>query len=444
MFKKVRNRILIINMAMLSAVVITAMGLIFASAYSRVLSDNKAKLAYSAMPSFFGASRIYGADFQQTEIEHGIVAVGDDIFLVDGIAQRISPYAGLSFSIIVDGYSAVTEINSVIDWPESAYFAAVSDVIEKSRPEGVLSIDGRRWQYAVHPLAVGFYGQSSSQSGESYNNIRFLDVTDSHKMLASLSITLCVSTAAILLVFFFISLFFANRAVKPMQEAFEKQGRFLADASHELKTPLSVINASCSVLYANSSETVESQQRWVDSIITNSDRMAGLIKGLLSLAQLDSQGQALKLGAFSMSDAVKSAASEIEPLARAKSLAVAMQVEENISVVSDKEHVMQVLFILLDNALKYSSEGGSVLVKLKREHRRVVCTIRNSGEGISPELLPYVFDRFTRGDASRSSENIGYGLGLAIAKDISAKLGAELAAHSELGAYAEFSFALKE
>jgi len=455
MFKKIRNRILVLNMSMLSVVVGVAMAAIFVTIYMRVQNENHEKLMLYPSPNImanagffhvqdpilFSAPAPNGAQnntvIQQNDPSDHAELKG---MRVSGVAQRISPGGGLSFSLMVDTDGNVLDVNSVIDWPEDIYHQAAAEVKNDPGDTGVIVLDGRKWQYYVSSTIEFIETEMMSFiiSGQ-YNIIRFLDVTDSYQMLATLAWTLSSLTAAILVVFFFISRFFSNRAVRPMEEAWEKQSRFITDASHELKTPLSVINANCGVLYANSEEPVESQLKWVDSIISSTDRMTGLISGLLSLAQMDDMRQNLQNCAFDLSGTVDGAIREINPIADGKNINITEQIEENVGIVSDMEHIKQVLLILLDNAVKYSDHNGSILVTLKKNPRNVTCAIRNTGEGIPQENLPRVFERFFRGDPARSSENNGYGLGLAIAKDIMENLGAKLTVKSTPGEYTEFT-----
>jgi signal transduction histidine kinase len=306
-------------------------------------------------------------------------------------------------------------------------------------------MEGRSWLYTVSPL---FGIVASSELDFNYSPytyyeyikfIRFLDVTESQQMLQSLVLTLGGLAVIILTIFFFISQYFANKAIEPMKVAFENQSRFVADASHELKTPLSVIQANCGVLYANSEETVDSQIKWVNHIVTGADRMDGLIKDLLSLSCLEDAKPSLTLSSFDLSSTVTEVLERIMAAAREKDISVDLNIEPDIMVLSDNKSINQVLHILLDNAVKYTDNGGDISVSLAKVKRRTMCVIRNSGEGISPEHLPRLFDRFYRVDASRAAENGGYGLGLAIANAVCNHIGAKLSVKSELGSYTEFT-----
>jgi signal transduction histidine kinase len=435
MFRKIRNRILLLNMVMVSSVVIVAFGAIFAATYLRVRSENNEKLLHGS-PS--QQMLVFDTPFIREGALHPRPWVG-------GIyTARISPDAGLSFSLLVDSQANVVDISSMMDLPSETYTRLAAQSMGTAGGTDTITLEGRTWQYRISPVTVTFnevigrpFAAAFTVTGE-YSHIRFLDVTDSYQMLRALALTLFGLTAVLLAVFFAISRHFANRAVKPMEEAWEKQRRFISDASHELKTPLSVINANCGVLYSGKEDTVESQLKWVDSIMRATVRMTGLVNSLLSLAGMEEARLAPQKYIFDMCGAVDEAVSEIEAAALEKGLTIHRNITSGTEIESDREQICKILAILFDNAVKYADCGGEVTALLKKEKRHVICSVRNSGEGIPPEELPRLFDRFYRGDPARSSENSGYGLGLAIAKAIADQLGASLTAESVLGEYTEF------
>lgn len=424
---------MLLNMLMVSAVVVVAFAVIFVIAYTRERASNIEKLLNNIIPQL----TIAGGPFI-TEAIH--VEPLPPEARASGFSRRIMPDAGLSFSILVDSEGNLIEVNSMIDLPDTVYRQAAIETMGKSGSYPTVSLEGRTWQYAESPITVVF-SESSDVSyivTGVYRDIRFLDVTDSYRMLWALGLTLAGLTIVILAAFYFISRFFANLAIRPMEEAFEKQSRFVADASHELKTPLSVINATCGVLHANKDDVIENQIEWVDSIMRAADRMTGLTGNLLSLARMEDIGQELRISAFDLSAAVADAVSEMKQIAGDRRLVVDELIARDVEVKSDKGHILGILAILLDNAAKYTDEGGVISVSLNKDKRHAVCTVRNSGKGIAPEELPRLFDRFYRGDPARSSEISGYGLGLAIAKATADRLGAKLVADSEPGQYTEF------
>jgi len=443
MFRKIRNRILLQNMVMVSSVVIFAFIVIFTTTYTRVRNENNEKLSF-ARPSQH--LTIPGPIFMQEGAMHW--QAGTSGGEVAGFARRVLPGAGLYFTVFVDSQNNVVEIDSMVDMEYDTYAMMAAKALEDADNSKAINVDGRMWRYMVSPVTVisrEIYDLNSVIiMSEDMNHIRFLDVTDSYQMIRSLAFMLSGSIIAILAVFFFISRYFANRAIRPMEEAWEKQSRFITDASHELKTPLSVINANCGVLYAGKEETVGSQVKWVDSIMRAADRMAGLVGNMLSLVSLEDAQLELQSLSFDLSGVVSDATREIEAPSLEKGLMVRREIEDGVAIESDREHVRKVLAILLDNAVKYTDSGGEIIVALKQENRSAICTVRNSGEGIPAEDLPRLFDRFYRGDPARSSSNSGYGLGLSIARAIAKQIGAKLTVDSVLGEYTEFRLSFEK
>ena len=442
MFKKIRNRILALNMAMVSAVVIVAFIVVFAIMYTRTINNNRNKL-------------FFGAPAQQMTLSQELIDPDSPVHAgsgrngvnVSGYTTLISPDAGMSFSILADSYANVVQVNSMIDLDSGSYTRMATKAVGAGNGADIIIVDGRTWQYFVSQVTVASTVVSAPDATAilaptELNYIRFLDVTDSYRTLRSLAFMLSGLTLVVLAVFFLISRYFANKAIAPMEEAWEIQNRFIADASHELRTPLSVINANCGVLYAGQDETVESQLKWIDNITRSSDRMSGLVDSLLSLSGVADSHFELCNASFDLSEELLAAVCEIEVVACEKDLITKKDIVPDIIIESDKNHIRKILSILLDNAVKYTNDGGEIIVSLRREKRHAICSVRNSGEGIPPDDLPRVFDRFYRGDPARSSATGGYGLGLAIAKGIADQLGAGLSVKSAPGEYTEFELVL--
>lgn len=429
-------------MVMVSSVVIFAFAVIFTTTYTRVQNEINDKLVF-ARPQ--RSLDVFGAAFRP-----GGVVYPEPGFFSDGpsgVVRRVLPDAGLSFSVFVDSQNEVIEIDSMMDMDYETYAMMALQAMGAADSTDALNVDGRMWRYMITPISMISREIDEATStvfimSNDLNHIRFLDVTDSYRTIRSLAFTLSAMLIAILAVFFFFSRYFANRAIKPMAQAWEKQNRFITDASHELKTPLSVINANCGVLYADKDETVGSQLKWVDSIMRSADRMAGLVSSMLSLVSMEDAQLELSKCMFDLSGAVSEAADEIEAPAFEKGLEIRREIQPGVEIESDREHICKILSILLDNAIKYTGSGGEIVVSLEKEGKLVTCAVRNSGQGVPAEELPYLFDRFYRGDPARSPENSGYGLGLSIAKAIASQLGAELTAKSVSGQYTEFRLVL--
>ena len=225
--------------------------------------------------------------------------------------------------------------------------------------------------------------------------------------------TVCIGLICLLVLLFVITLL-SRRAVRPVLENLERQKRFITDAGHELKTPISIIAANADVLSMTGQDN-----EWVRSIRGQTDRMEHLVQDLLSLARSEETASVADWLEFDLSDAVLDTAMPFSALAESRGKSVSLAIAPGIRFCGDEGALRRLVSILMDNALKYSTEGGEVSLSLRRENKRIILQQSNpcddSAFRENPERL---FDRFFRGDSSRSRESGGYGIGLSIAKGI--------------------------
>jgi signal transduction histidine kinase len=252
------------------------------------------------------------------------------------------------------------------------------------------------------------------------NEIVFYDLTnDISTMFHLLKNCLLVGIGS-LIAFFLISVYLANWALKPVAKSWESQRQFIADASHELKTPLTVILANADILSAHRNDTIENQYKWIDYIKAEASHMSGLVNDLLFLAKSDASRENAVLSEVNLSDIMWNCYLPFESLAFEQEKNLDADIEADILINGDSGKLKQLIMILLDNACKYTEKNGSIMVKLYRkpEKDKVYLSVNNSGEAISPENLNHLFERFYRVEESRAREKGGYGLGLSIAKTI--------------------------
>ena len=234
-----------------------------------------------------------------------------------------------------------------------------------------------------------------------------------------------------LLAFLGLSLLLARWALRPVERAWEQQRQFVADASHELKTPLTVILTDAELL--QDPETNEADRaRFSGGILTMARQMRGLVEDLLELARLDAGTARRERTELDFSELCAQTLLPFEPLFFEKGLELQSQVEPGIRVRGDGEHLRQVEEILLDNALKYAAVPSAVELRLARQGRNVRLSVASRGDALSKEELKDIFKRFYRADRARSRGG-GYGLGLAIAGSIAAEHGGKIWAESESG-----------
>ena len=206
-------------------------------------------------------------------------------------------------------------------------------------------------------------------------------------------------------------LLLARRAVKPYMRNLEMQKQFVTNAGHELKTPLTAISASADVLAMELED-----DEWVRNIRTQSARLSKLVADLVTLSRLDEENPLPEKARFSLSDALWEAADSFAPLIRAAGKGYSQSIEDGLSLNGDRAAVQQTASILLDNALKYTPEGGGISLRAFRSGRRNIIEVSNTCEGLDETELERLFDRFYRADKARSGAVKGSGIGLSIAK----------------------------
>jgi len=219
-----------------------------------------------------------------------------------------------------------------------------------------------------------------------------------------------------MMVFLGLSIVLARWMVRPVDQAWRQQRQFVADASHELKTPLTVIMTNAELLQSPQYPEEECR-RFAQSILTMSRQMRGLVEGLLELARVDNGAVKMNDGEVDWSGLVAENLLPFEPLYFEKGLTLSAAIDKGILIRGSASHLRQVLEILLDNAMKYSSPQGEVRVKLARNGGHCVLSVASPGEEITQENLKNIFKRFYRVDKARSRDG-SYGLGLSIAQSI--------------------------
>ncbi len=205
----------------------------------------------------------------------------------------------------------------------------------------------------------------------------------------------------------------SNMIVKPVKETMEGQKRFISDASHELKTPLAVIEANADVLESNIGKS-----KWMEYIQSEIASMDKLINNLLFLAKVENVKELKEKENFDLTQEVKMTASMFESMAYERKVKIEDKIDENVSFNGNKEDIKQVLSVLIENAIMHTKENGKIVVELNKEKGTTVLQVSNEGKEIPKEEREKIFERFYRVDKSRNRKEKRYGLGLAIAKSI--------------------------
>ena len=267
-----------------------------------------------------------------------------------------------------------------------------------------------------HGEGFGFSGSYKyyvvSMGGGEFTAIFLECQKELHSIRIFALVSVLVAVVCIVLVYILVMLL-SKRAIDPVVKNAEKQKQFITDASHELKTPLTVITTSLKVL-----EMEVGEQKWISKAQAQTEKMSVLVNDLVTLSRMDEEKPALRLSDFDISEAVTETAESFRDFAAARGHALELEIPSGLIYRGDEYAVRQLVSILLDNAVKYSDEGGGIRLSLERAKRGVILKTANTCTGMDPAELDRLFDRFYRVEKSRSKQTGGFGVGLSIARSI--------------------------
>ena len=250
----------------------------------------------------------------------------------------------------------------------------------------------------------------------------------------SLALNLLAIGLGTLVLFFLVSLLFSKWALRPVEASWKQQQRFIADASHELKTPLTVMAADVAILKRHPERSVANQSQWIESIESEIAEMHGLVGDMLLLASADAQEGdtiAMNTGSVELSKLLDADILQFEPLAYEHEIQLSAHISRSVVVLGDEDKLQRLVSVLFDNAFKYVDKNGTITVDLAILEESAKLSVSNTGAPIPAEDLPHIFDRFYRSDASRArNESKSFGLGLSIAAEIAEAHGGSIAVAS--------------
>lgn len=305
------------------------------------------------------------------------------------------PYESRYFSVSLDqeGNVIATDIEKVARIDETDAEAYAETIWEKESERGFTD----EYRYAV----------VSTDEGK---RIIFLDCGRSLSTFQNLVFTMAGVSAVGLLAVLVLMISLSARIVRPFSENYEKQKRFITDAGHELKTPLTIIDADAEILEMDFGEN-----EWLADIQGQTKRLADLTNDLILLSRMEEAGGKERIVEFPLSDAAEETVAAFQSLAVTQNKVLESKIAPMVSIVGDEKAIRRLITILLDNAVKYSDEEGRILLTLEKQKKRICLTVYNTTESIAKEQTAHLFDRFYRTDSSRNSGTGGYGLGLSIA-----------------------------
>lgn len=436
MLKRLRVKFIVLTMAMIAVILACVSIAICVIDNQRVVANIYRTLDSSV--TFAGNQRVYeeapegeeGADVSPDDEGQGVeTATGNDDASFDVLRPEIGGMKGEENENSIPIAVYVQYADGTLAEVTTETTAFISDDVLSSAAEQLASETSDKGQIADLDL---FYTKRSLGDGATI--IAFADASSAESW-KSLAMLCAAVDGAALVAFLVISWYFSRWALRPVERAWVKQRQFIVDASHELKTPLTVILANASILLKHPEASIASQSQWIESTQTEAAHLQGLVNDMLALASLDEQvGENKLVGAepenVDVSDLVETNLLQFESVAFESSIRITESIEPGLCVRGDRLKLERVVSTLIDNAFKYSDAGGSVKVTLAARANQVRLSVCNDGTPIPPEDLPHVFDRFYRADKARTRGVGGYGLGLAIARETAVSLGGDIAVAS--------------
>lgn len=391
MIRQLRRKFVAINMALVSVVLAVMFGVLLASTWQQQRQQTMRLLEQAVqqqpgdVPAKPSISRAQPGDAP-----------------ADGPDSPAGLSTAVSFWVETDEDGSITASDvQQVEIDADTLDAITAEVVAANLDEGTLQNPDLR--YIVRHTGSGL-------------RIAFADCTGELRAVRQLGLRLALAGLAALAAFLGISIWLARMAVRPVAEAWEQQRQFVADASHELKTPLTVMLTSASLIAAHPQSTVANQAKWLNAIRDEGAEMKQLIDDLLFLAKNDAARAPLVPSAVDFSDTVEGAALTMESVAFEHGIDLQTEIAPGLTVQGDAAALRRLAVILLDNAIKYAGTGGTVTLRLAAAGNQTVLTVHNTGKPIPPDRLPHIFERFYRADPSRTGS--GTGLGLAIAQSI--------------------------
>lgn len=383
MIKKLRIKFIVINMSLVTLVLFIVFGVLCFTNYKKYQIDSEMALDHAL-------SEGRGSLMPRMEM---------------GPKRAETPFRmGPLFVVTLDSDNTIINIDdSGVDIQEEAAGEIVQTVLKDDSESGFLS------SYQLR------YRKKEANQGMV---IAFVDASREVNGMKNLFSASALVFAGGFLAFFIVSLFLSKWALNPVEKAWEQQRQFIADASHELKTPLTVILANLSILSNHQDSTIKEEKKWLENTQTEAGRMKELLDNLLFLARSDAMQTPTVFASFDLSNTLWSCILPFESLAFEQNVALEENIAQNISFLGDEGQIKQLIAILLDNACKYVKPKGTITVTLEKRQEKIWLEVKNTGDIIPREELDHLFERFYRSDKSRSRKAGGYGLGLAIAKTI--------------------------
>ncbi|MDR3316153.1 MAG: HAMP domain-containing histidine kinase [Coriobacteriales bacterium] len=447
MLKELRQRFIVIMMGLVGAVLLVMLTVSVVSSYRTEVTSIEDALSAEVTrePSDPGHPWIGGRPGAQMGTS-GLGDRGDPLTLGNRTGEMFTPV----YLVTIDRSSGSVLARSEFVNMDETLLAQTFERIEALGPLA----DGTTRHGRFGDLKLFYHIEITGTANNGTVIIALADASPLNERTMRSVITALAIWLGAMVALFFVSLLLSRIALRPVAQAWENQRRFVADASHELKTPLTVILANSSLLAAHPEKTVAEQTQWLESTQVEAQRMDGLVHDLLLLAQTDDEEPALAYGgasgaaderAVDLSALVNRNVLQFEAVFFERAITLVSTVAPGVQIRGNEPQLDRLLQILLDNASKYADKPDApdadadataplvtvTLAKAASGKQQTVLCVHSTGKPIAPEALPRLFDRFYRGDSSHNDTE-GYGLGLSLAKNIVAAHGGSIEVTSAL------------
>lgn len=413
MINTLRRRFIVVTMISVFVVLFVIMGAINITNYMNVVSNAEKTISLI---------RENGGTFPKPEFEGGPGTAQEGEVRPEGGSEGTvmgpppffgrgdrsmdleAPFNTRYFTVTLDDSGSVTA-------SDTEHIAAVSSqqaeelAGELWKGEGKLEADQNGFE--------GIYRYTSYLTDDGGRSYIFLDC---YRELISVHNFLAVSSGVALLGMLLVLIMvvtLSRRAVKPVAESYEKQKSFITNASHEIKTPLAIIEANVDVM-----EMMDGETEWTRSTRNQIRRLSSLTEKLVFLSRMDEENTRLPFKEFDLAEAVRETAGSFEGVAESRGKTLRISAPQNCRYNGNEETIRQVVSLLVDNAMKYSDEGAEILVSLTKQGNKSVIRVENTVDHIDNGNLDVLFERFYRPDESRSTETGGHGIGLSVVRAI--------------------------
>lgn len=388
MIRKLRIKLILASMLSLLLVLTVIFGTVGFLNYRKIVSDADSILAILQEND---------GSFPMNDHSKNNDAFTDIPPREDHLFSAELPYESRYFSVFLSADGGVISVNTgkiaAVDTTTAIDYAHL--VVRDGSPQGFVD----DYRYTVYTV-------------DDETHVVFLDYGREMNSFRTFIFTGVVVSLIGLLAVMLLLIFLSGRIVKPFSVNYEKQKQFITDAGHELKTPLTIIDADAEVL-----EMDIGKNEWLNDIQIQTKRLAQLTNSLIQLSRMEEQPQVEKIE-FPVSDVVEETVETFQALAKTQNKTLTSRIQPMLSMNGDEKAIRQLVTILMDNAVKYSDDGGRIELTLEKQKNFIHLSVFNTANFVSKENLPHFFDRFYRADQSRNSKTGGYGLGLPIASAI--------------------------